>query len=159
MEIPEAERDLPDMIMKQAVYTFGKPDRKPLILEAEEISIWQKDTKTVIKNISFHQNKKNSEEVELTGSCESGLSLNNSKVTLKGNVKLYKNTDNVKIECDELDWDDESQTIRTEGIVYMTYQDGTELKARGFKALLDENVYEFEEIISGRYTPDEQDEK
>lgn len=140
---------MPDLILREATYTFGQPDRNPLTLNAEEISIWQ-DTRTAMKKVVFNQND------ELTGTCDEATSSDNKRVNLKGNVKLSKVTDNVKIECDSLNWDDDTQTISSDGLVSLVYKDGTEITAEGFSALLEENKYEFKKIVEGRYTADEE---
>lgn len=151
--IPQSEQDLPDMILHNATYVYGQPDRKPLMLQASEILVWNKDNKTEISDISFYQGK--DDDIELSGTCDCAVSYSNNQVTLKGNVKLYKTTDKVKIECESIKWDDEKQSISTDGIVFLTYQDGTEIEAEGFKALLKEDSYSFGKIIKGRYTSDD----
>lgn len=151
--IPQSEQDLPDMILHNATYVYGQPDRKPLVLQASEISVWNKENKTEIKDITFYQGKDG--DIELSGTCDRAISYNNNQVLLQGNVKLYKTTDEVNIECDSIKWDDEKQSISTDGIVFLTYQDGTHIQAEGFKALLKEDSYSFGKIIKGRYTSNE----
>ncbi len=149
------DEDLPDMILTDASYTLGKPDRTPLRMQAGKIIIYNERNRTVLETPVFTQNAKDSDEVELEGSCLRAESFDNEKVTLEGNVRIVKKSDNVVIECDNLIWDDKTSSLSTDGIVSLSYKDGTKMTARGFKALLDSNTYEFDVILEGRYS-DEQ---
>lgn len=148
--VPQGEAELPDMIMHDATYIFGEKDRRPLVLTAQTITIYSGKTgRTLIENATFEQE-------DLDGSCESGfINADNTVAKLSGSVRLHKTSDNFTIECDNLEWNDELQTISSDSEVYVVYEDGTELKAIGFYAQLDDNIYEFGQIIEGRYTDSE----
>lgn len=155
--VPIGEQELPDMIMYKATYVFGERDRRPLILNAETITIYtQNNGRTLLENAVFTQEEKDENglpHVEIEGSCDSAsINEDNTVAKLFGNVKLNKKSDNFTIECDTLEWNDEYQTISTDSAVHVVYGDGTELTAVGFSARLDDNIYEFGEIIEGRYT-------
>lgn len=139
--------NLPDMVMTNATYIFGEKGRSPVVMNAKKITIYNRETdKTELENINFHQ------EDEMTGSCERAVVTdNNNNARLSGNISLYKKTDNFTIMCDSLTWDNRKQVISTEGIVDVEYQDGTIIRAKGFTAKLDDNIYEFKEIIKGSY--------
>ncbi len=65
---------------------------------------------------------------------------------------MYKKSDNLTIDCDNLLWDDSEQTMSTDGTVHLVYKDGTELTAEGFTAMLETNTYEFRKITQGVFT-------
>jgi len=153
---PAYEGDLPDMIMTNASYTLGKPDRTPLTMNARQITVYNGNSRTILENPSFSQKAKDSDMIELRGSCDYAQSTDNSSVSLSGNIRIFKNTDNVTIECDTLLWDDEQRMMSTPGIVRLSYPDGTYITARGLTASLDSNLYEFEEIIQGRFEIDQE---
>jgi len=154
--IPIGEDELPDMIMHEATYVFGDAGRRPLIMDADVITVYSgKNGRTLLENLTFVQEEESEEgvsHVEMEGSCDSAyINSDNSVAKMTGNVRLTKKTDNFTIECDSLEWDDDKQIINTESNVYVKYEDGTELKAIGFSAQLEDNIYEFGQIIEGRY--------
>ncbi len=155
LEKAVTDGELPDMIMTDASYTLGKPDRTPLRMQAGTITIYSERNRTVLETPVFTQKAKDSDEIELEGSCDRAESFDNERVTLEGNVKVLKKSDNVTIECDNLIWDDKTSSLTTDGLVSLSYKDGTKMTARGFKALLDSNTYEFDVILEGRFS-DEQ---
>ena len=53
-------------------------------------------------------------------------------------------------------WDDNNQEIKADGNVTVKYKNGTSITGTGFKALLNENVYEFKTIYEGKYTGEEE---
>lgn len=145
--------------MTDATYTFGEKGRRPVVMEATCITIYSKNSdKTILENINFHQEEEHDGVVstEMSGSCDSAIVTgNNTNAALSGNIVLYKKSDNFTIKCDNLLWDNKSQIIKTDGLVDVTYEDGTKLKAKGFTAQLDDNIYEFEQILEGSYTSEE----
>lgn len=155
LEKAVTDEELPDMIMTDASYTLGKPDRTPLRMQAKTIIIYSERNRTVLEMPVFTQKAKDSDEIELEGSCMRAESFDNEKVTLEGNVRVLKKSDNVTIECDNLIWDDKTSSLSTDGLVMLSYKDGTSMKARGLKALLDSDTYEFTEILEGRYSDDQ----
>lgn len=156
VSIPVGEDELPDMIMHEATYVFGDAGRRPLIMGAELITVYSGDNgRTLLENLTFTQEDTDEDGetyVEMEGSCDSAyINSENSIAKMSGNVRLTKKTDNFTIECESLEWDDDKQIINTESFVHVVYEDGTELKAIGFSAQLDDNIYEFGRIIEGRY--------
>ncbi len=137
--------------MTQATYSFGEKGRTPVVMKAEKITIFSKKTdRTELEKITFNQDD------EMTGSCDSAVvTEKNNRAELSGNIRLYKKTDNYIIMCENLVWDNKSQIISTEGIVDVEYEDGTKIKAKGFTAQLNENIYEFGEIVEGSYESEE----
>ena len=146
------EEELPDMIMTDASYTFGESGRRPVIMSASKITIYSsKADKTVLVDIKFQQEDEN-KEIEMEGRCNYAVvTENNSKAELHGDIHLFKKTDNFSIICNDLIWDNDKQTIHTSGVVSVVYEDNTKMRARGFSAQLDENIYEFETILEGSY--------
>ncbi len=157
-EIPVTERELPDMILINADYTFGQPDKKPLLLHADSITIYPVGQRMEIQKVSFTQksSNENSDLIELSGKCDYAVSTDNVNIQMTGNVNLYKYTDDVEITCEELIWDDNNQEIKADGNVTVKYKNGTSITGTGFKALLNENVYEFKTIYEGKYTGEEE---
>lgn len=141
------DKNIPDMIMTDATYVFGEKGRRPVVMKASRITIFNRKTdRTELENISFYQDD------EMTGSCDMAVvTENNNNAQLTGNIKLYKKTDNFTIMCDSLTWNNKSQIISTQDIVDVKYEDGTTIKARGFTAQLDDNIYEFNQIMEGSY--------
>lgn len=144
--IPLAEQELPDMILKDATYTLGKPNEEPLTMKARSITIYNNEKGTLMDDVSFTSGNK------LQGSCDkASVSSDSNKATLEGNVKIFKNDDNISIQAQSLRWDNDKMTIDTDGEVFVSYEDGTQIRAKGFAAQLDINLYEFSEIIEGRF--------
>ncbi len=116
-------------------------------MKASRITVFNRKTdRTELENINFYQDD------EMTGSCDTAVVTdNNNNAQLTGNIKLYKKTDNFTIMCDSLTWDNKNQIISTQGIVDVKYEDGTTIKAKGFTAQLDDNIYEFNQIMEGSY--------
>ena len=154
-EIPVTEKELPDMILENARYTFGQPGRKPVIMQADKITVMKENLKTELENVTFSQMSEDGDYIEMSGSCDKAVSINNRHATLTGNVKLHKITDQIEIECNELDWDDEHGILKSPGWVRVQYQNGTDMTAKGFTAKLNENVYTFEKLENGIYRSDE----
>lgn len=155
-EIPSGEQELPDMILNNATYIFGEKARRPLVMEAQTITIFTgSNGRTLLEKATFVQEEKDTNGqtyTELEGRCDSAsINEKNTIAKLEGNVRLVKKSDNFEIQCERLEWNDESQIISTDSDVRVVYGDGTELKAIGFSAQLNDNIYEFGEIIEGRY--------
>lgn len=140
------------MIMHKATYIFGEKDKRPLIMDADTITVYSgKMGRTILEKAFFVQ-----EDEGLKGQCDSAeVNKDNTIAQLQGNVKLSKSTDDFEIECELLTWDDEEQTISSDGEVLVKYGNGTQLQAIGFLAKLNDNVYEFGQIVEGRYTDED----
>ncbi len=90
---------------------------------------------------------------DMYGSCNYAvITKNNTVAELRGDIVLHKSSDNFTIRCNDLIWNNEEQTLYTSGIVNVSYEDNTSLRARGFSAKLNENLYEFDTIIEGKYS-------
>lgn len=155
--IPLGEQELPDMVMHNATYTFGEKNRRPLTMKAQTITIFSGENgRTILENTTFTQEETGTDGekyTELSGTCDKAtVNSANSEAKLSGNVRLEKKSDKFVIFCDNLSWNDDNQVISTDSEVYVSYDDGTTLKAVGFSAMLDDNSYEFGRIIEGRFT-------
>ncbi len=156
--IPVTEKEFPDIIMDQADYTFGQPNKKPLLLHAQNIVMYTTQKRMEITDVAFKQKsnfQNEMDDIELIGSCDYAISRDNVTITMSGNVYIYKYSDNVEIFSDNLIWDDDNQEIRATGKVTVNYKNGTSITGTGFKALLDENVYEFLSIERGNFNNEE----
>ena len=151
LSTPKLTEEVPDMILYNALYTLGKPDRSPLTMRSELITIYEDEALTTLQEPSFTQKNFNTGEIEIEGSCGYAESRNDQNVTLSKGVKLTKKSDNVTIECNELIWDDQNRSLYTDSTVHLTYEDGSEITVNGFTAYLDDNIYEFKKIIEGRF--------
>ena len=137
------------MVMKDAVYTLSQKDDSPMVMQAELISIYGTGRDTVLENVSFRRGD------SLEGSCaKATVSSDNNHATLSGNVRV-KMTDNdstTVIETDSVVWDGTDSSLMCSGEVTVSYGDGTRIKAEGFSAVADENLYEFGTILEGTFT-------
>jgi len=140
---PYMDGDYPDMVLYDSSYRFGRPGSDVLEMKAGKITIYSGKNLTILENASFSQSD------DLFGSCERAESTENTRVSLSGSVHVEKKSDSLVIDCDNLLWDDDEHVLKTDGRVHVTYDDGTSLDAIGFKAQLDRNVYEFNEIVQG----------
>ncbi len=134
------------MEMENAWYTLSQDSDSPLVMHASRITIYKTDRDTVLENVSFTQG------TELSGSCEhASVSSDNKHATLAGKVQLRKEDDenSVTIVCEHIIWNGEKNTFTCEGEVLVTYGDGTTIRAKGFSAAFDENLYEFGSILEG----------
>ena len=137
------------MVMKDAVYTLSQKDDSPMVMQAELISIYGTGRDTVLENVSFRRGD------SLEGSCaKATVSSDNNHATLSGNVRV-KMTDNdstTVIETDSVVWDGTDSSLMCSGEVTVSYGDGTRIRAVGFSAVADENLYEFGTILEGTFT-------
>ena len=137
------------MVMKDAVYTLSQKDDSPMVMQAELISIYGTGRDTVLENVSFRRGD------SLEGSCaKATVSSDNNHATLSGNVRV-KMTDNdstTVIETDSVVWDGTDSSLMCSGEVTVSYGDGTRIRAEGFSAVADENLYEFGTILEGTFT-------
>jgi len=145
-EIPIGEQELPDMEMSNAWYTLSQDSDSPLVLHASHITIYKSDRDTTLEEVSFTQGD------ELSGSCDhASVSSNNKHATLYGGVHIHKDDaeNSVTIDCQDIIWDGDENTFLCEGEVLVSYGDGTRIRAMGFSAAFDENLYEFGSILEG----------
>lgn len=140
-----SEGILPDMVMEKATYVFGRPDNTPLIITADRITVYSSSSEVFFENLSFTQ-----ENGKLSGSCDSGSSLDEEKIILSGSVEIYNSEDDIKISAEEVLWDDESKIVTSEGVVKVVFEGKNSIVAKGFSANMDENLYEFDIITEGR---------
>ena len=148
-EIPIGEQELPDMVMKDAVYTLSQKDDSPMVMQAGLISIYGTGRDTVLENVSF------SRGISLVGNCaKATVSSDNKHATLSGNVwvKLTDDDNTTVIEADSVVWDGNDNSLMCSGEVTVSYGDGTRIRAKGFSAVADENLYEFGTILEGTFT-------
>lgn len=143
---PLGEQELPDMILEDAQYTLGRPNEDALIMKATKIEIYKSEKGTTLDEVQFWQDSQNG----FTGSCDlAQIDEDNNHAILTGNVKIIRESDNLQIYAQSIEWDNEEMKLQTNETVKVIYQDGTEIEAQGFYAKLDENLFEFGEIIRG----------
>jgi len=143
--IPLGEQELPDMILDNAQYTLGRPNEGALIMAAIKMTVY-KDKETQLEQVTFKQVGENGIE----GSCDIALlDENGEKATLIGNVTLNRQSDDLTINAQSIEWDNETMSLKTTGIVSVIYGNGTQVEAEGFSAILDEDNFEFGRIIKG----------
>ena len=148
-EIPIGEQELPDMILENAEYTLSQKDDSPMVMMASRISIYGSGRDTVLENVSF------SRGTTLSGSCgKAVVSSDNKHATLSGTVRIeLEDSGNTSvIETPDIVWDGTDNSLTCTGEVTVTYGDGTRIRASGFSAVVDENLYEFGTILEGTFT-------
>ncbi len=134
------------MEMENAWYTLSQDSESPMVMHASRIVIYKNDRDTTLENVSFTQG------TELSGSCEhASVSSDNKHAKLTGKVQVHKEDaeNSVTIVSENIIWDGEENTFTCEGEVLVTYGDGTKIRAKGFSAAFDENLYEFGSILEG----------
>ena len=137
------------MIMKDAVYTLSQQDDSPMVMQAELISIYGTGRDTVLENVSFRRG------TSLEGSCaRAAVSSDNKHATLSGDVwvRLTDDDSTTVIETDSVVWDGTDSSLMCSGEVTVSYGDETRIRAKGFSAVTDENLYEFGSILEGTFT-------
>jgi hypothetical protein len=67
-------------------------------------------------------------------------------------VKLTDDDNTTVIEADSVVWDGNDNSLMCSGEVTVSYGDGTRIRAKGFSAVADENLYEFGTILEGTFT-------
>ncbi|MBR2281973.1 MAG: LPS export ABC transporter periplasmic protein LptC [Spirochaetales bacterium] len=145
-QIPIGEQELPDMEMQDAWYTLSQDSDSPLVMHASQITIYRTDRDTMLENVRFTQG------AELSGSCEhASVSSDNKHAKLTGKVQIHKEDaeNSVTIVTEDIIWDGNANTFSCEGEVLVTYGDGAQIRASGFSAAFDENLYEFGSILEG----------
>ena len=148
-EIPIGEQDLPDMLMNDAVYTLSQKDESPMVMQAQQILIYGSGRDTVLEYVSFTRGS------SLEGSCnKASVSSDNRHATLTGDVRVVVAGDDgtTVIETDSVVWDGTDSSLTCSGEVTVTYGDGTRIRAMGFSAVTDDNLYEFGSILEGTFT-------
>jgi len=141
----EQER-YPDLVLKDAKYSFGRSGDHPITFTADEVVIYSDYTQ--LKNVTF-----DSPEAFISGHCDDvTVTDDNNLAKLKGNVRLVKSDDDVIIECNQLDWDNKEGLITCKEEVELNYGGGTYIRAIGFSGHTKSNGYVFERILEGRYT-------
>ena len=148
-EIPIGEQELPDMVMRDAVYTLSQTDDSPMVMQASLISIYGTGRDTVLENVGFRRGD------SLEGSCaKATVASDNKHATLTGDVRVRITDDDSRstIETDSVVWDGTDNSLTCYGEVTVTYGDGTRIRAMGFSAVPDENLYEFGTILEGTFT-------
>lgn len=143
---PLGEQELPDMILEDAQYTLGRPNEDALIMKAARIEIYRNEKGTTLENVEFWQNNSNG----FRGSCSlAETNQDNNHAVLTGNVEISRESDNIQIYAQNIEWNNDQKSLQTTGVVKVVYGDGTEIEAQGFYAELDKNLFEFESIIRG----------
>ena len=144
--VPLGEQELPDMILEKAQYTLGRPNETALLMEATKIEIYKSSKGTTMEEVKFHQASQDGFE----GSCGyAQIDEGSNHAVLSDTVEIRRQTDNLQIYAQSIEWDNEEMTLQTTGNVLVVYEDGTEIEAQGFFANLDENNFEFGSIIRG----------
>ncbi len=147
-QTPIGEQELPDMEMRDAWYTLSQDSDQPLVMHASLITMYKTDRDSVLEDVSFSQG------TELSGRCKkASVSSDNKRAKLSGDVHIHNDDgeNSVTIVCEDIIWDGDQNTFTCEGEVLVTYGDGTQLKAQGFSAAFEENLYEFGSILEGTF--------
>lgn len=137
------------MVMRDAVYTLSQTDDNPMVMQASQISIYGTGRDTVLEGVSFRRGD------SLEGSCaKATVASDNKHATLTGDVRVRITDDDSRstIETDSVVWDGTDNSLTCYGEVTVTYGDGTRIRAMGFSAMPDENLYEFGTILEGTFT-------
>ena len=148
-DIPIGEQELPDMVMRDATYMLSQKDNSPMVMKAATITIWGTGRDTVLEDVSFKRG------TDLEGICDKAVvSSDNKHAVLSGGVRIAFETDDgsAVIETEDINWNESDGSFMCAGIVTVTYGDGTMIKAQGFSAVMDENLYEFGKILEGSFT-------
>ncbi len=144
--IPLGEQELPDMVLEQAQYTLGMSGEDALIMNAKTMTVYKSEKGTILEDVHFRQDS----EDGLEGSCDiATLDEAGEKATLSGNVTIYRQSDNLTINASSIEWDNKEKSLKSTGEVAVSYEDGTQIVAEGFSALLDKNDFEFGKILEG----------
>lgn len=144
--IPLGEQELPDMILENAQYTLGRPNEDALLMEASKIEIYNNSKGTIMENVKFKQNSEDGFE----GTCGHALIDEEANhAILSNDVEIKRESDNLQIYAQSIEWDNDEMTLQTTGTVLVLYEDGTEIEAQGFFANLEENNFEFGSITRG----------
>ena len=144
--VPLGEQELPDMLLEKAQYTLGRPNEDALIMEASSIEIYKSSKGTILEDVQFWQDS----EDGFRGSCgHAQVNEASTHAILSENVEVIRESDNLHIYAQDLEWDNAKMTLQTQGTVSVVYGDGTEIEAEGFFAQLDENNFEFGSITRG----------
>lgn len=148
----------------------------PMILHADVITIYGSNKDSVLQNVTFWQGTSQGTSQEkgptlehdsttqgaaqsmaktedyLSGSCKNAtVAPDNNSATLSGDVivKQVVDGEEITIETQEAKWDGTENTLTCEGLVKITYSDGTKILAEGLFAAIDDNVYTFSKILEG----------
>lgn len=144
--IPIGERELPDMELHNASYVLGQTSEKPISVKANLMTVYGAGRDTELEGVTFRQGK------TLSGTCDRAeVSSDNNHARLSGNVSISKTDEenDVTIYCQDIVWNGEEKTLLCEGEVTVIYEDGTKIRATGFSADTDKNIYEFGKLLQG----------
>lgn len=144
-DIPLFEQEYPDMVMNNATYTLYKDGSKPISLNAEAIEVYSSSQKAVFSNASFTQ------EDSLSGTCSKVSVIDNERITLSQNVIIEKKSDNAKINCGKLDWNNASGNATASNPIIVSFSDDSIIEAEVLKTNLNENTYRFEKISKAQF--------
>lgn len=143
--IPIGERELPDMVMKNASYTMARGSDEPVVMQASLITVYKGNRDTELEKVTFRRGE------DLSGYADfAKVDPEGSRAELSGNVRLEKTgEETMTIQAQNLVWNNGDNSVLCEGEVFVTYGDGTSIRAVGFSGLPDENRYEFSTILEG----------
>ena len=115
-------------------------------MTAKTMTVYKGAKGTVLEDVRFKQNG----EDGIEGSCEAAtIDENGEKATLTGNVEIQRKSDDLLITAKDIEWDNETMTLDAKGEVVVVCGDGTRVVAQGFSAVLDEDDFEFGQIVEG----------
>ena len=147
IDIGEIEH--PDLIFEDVNYTIGESGISPIYIKAKFIKVYQEKQLTVLEDISFIQ-KDDNKNVIMTGSCDEAKIENKSyNITLSGKVIINRPLDKLTIKSDNLDFDYQNQTIKTDKDVILKYNEGNEIDGTGLTCDFLNSIYEFDRINKG----------
>lgn len=138
----------PDLILENATYIVGQKDETPIQIKGEKITLYGKEDRAEVEKIEFYQKEDNAIKIE--GSANKAVVNTSTKVlSLEGDVKLKKISDNMEIEARNVEFDSQEEIVSATGKVKVKNKNG-EFIGEGFKGDLKSNYYTFESIDEGK---------
>lgn len=142
----KAQGVLPDIVMEDATYVFGRPDNSPLVITAGKITVYNSTSEVIFENLSFTR-----EDGKISGSCLEGHSYDEQEIHLAGSVEIFNSEDDAKISAADVIWNDTDKTIVSDSEVSVVFEGQNKVTGVGFSANINRNTYEFDQIIEGRF--------
>ncbi len=146
-----AAGNIPDFILKNAVYTVERSGERAMIFRAETIEMYESDKTANLDAVTFQQRNENEADTA-SGSCgKVSINTNSQDAVLSDGIVIIAPSEGVRLEAEQLEWDNRRERLfsHPEEIVRIIYDDGTRVIGRGFSGDFSLNVFQFQEIIEG----------
>jgi LPS export ABC transporter protein LptC len=146
---PEIEQR-PDYILNETSYTISRSNLDTITFTAGKATFHTSDARVMLEQVLFTQKDRDGMILTEGEAVNAEINTDTNDIVLEGDVRLHSVSEQIIITSPRLFWKHESNELTAgDSLVSITYQDGSRISGRGFRANGEDRVFEFAQNSEG----------